>query len=357
MAKKKKKKKQYTHIPERFFERLDEMFGRSLSLKIQDTFIERPTTFRINTLKPQDQNVVRLLQQDKIMVEKVAWCSDAYILKNSSKRELTKLDIYEKGGIYIQSLASMVPPLVLDPRPGEKILDLTAAPGSKTSQIAAMMGRQGELVANDKNKVRFFKLKHNMEGLGVVDNFSPYQGEPEGVDRKTKDGFAKRPHPTSPDRGGDWLFSLRMEPGHVLCQEYPEYFDKILLDAPCSSETRFVSTLPRTFMFWKERKIKEMAYAQRKLLLAAWGALKPGGTLVYSTCTFAPEENEMQISRLLERAPDAKVEKVRIDGLKALPTVKEWKGKEVHKDVQKCLRILPTKSVQGFFVAKIKKSI
>jgi len=326
MAKKKKKKKQYTHIPERFFERLDEMFGRSLSTKIQDTFVDRLTTFRINTIKADKVDIVEGLRLEGFKIEKAPWYPDAFVLTDKSKRELMKLDVYQEGKIYIQSFASMVPPLVLDPKPGDRVLDLTAAPGSKTSQIAAMMGRQGELVANDKNKVRFFKLKHNMEGLGVVD---------EGQD--------------------DWLFALRMESGNMLCKEYPEYFDKILLDAPCSSETRFVADKPRTFMFWKERKIKEMAYTQRKLLFAAWQALKPGGTLVYSTCTFAPEENEVQISRLLDRMPDACIEKVEIDGLKILPIVTVWKGKELRREVGKCLRILPTKSVQGFFVAKIKK--
>jgi len=218
----------------------------------------------------------------------------------------------------------MLPPLILDLKPGEMILDLCAAPGSKTSQMAAMMNLQGELVANDNNKVRFFKLKHNMESLGVVG-------------------------------GGNYKFTLRMEHGVQLVGEYQAYFDKILLDAPCSAETRFIEGDPRTYGYWKESKIKEMAYKQRQLLFSAWNALKPGGTLVYSTCTFALEENEAQISRFLERTPDCEMLKIDLPEIKALPTVKEWKGKIMHPEVKKCLRILPTSEIEGFFVAKLTK--
>ena len=220
----------------------------------------------------------------------------------------------------------MIPPLVLDPKPGEIVLDLTAAPGSKTSQMAIMMKQEGELVANDKNKIRFFKLKHNMEQQGVID-----------------------------DSKKDWSCTLRMEPGTVLLQEYEQYFDKILLDAPCSSEARFVVGNPKSFGYWKDRKVKEMAYTQRRLLLSAWKSLKPGGTLVYSTCTFSPEENEMQIDRLLERFDDVDVLPVEIPDVERLPIMKEWQGKTLSPEVQKCFRVKPTKDIEGFFIAKLQK--
>lgn len=352
-----KKKKQGLKsgvLPELFVERMKALFGSS-ALQIEKTFVERPTTFRINTLKEEalvsgekknipyeagqvldyglktrKESVRSELSELGFKMNSVVWKKDAFVLQNKSKRELTDLPLYNEGKIYIQSLASMVPPLILNPLPGEKVFDVTAAPGSKTSQMAAMMERKGELVANDVNKVRFFKLKHNMELLGVADAVP------------------------------DWKFTLRLEDGSHLCGENPEYFDKILLDAPCSAEARFVIGDIKSFGYWSEKKIKEMATKQRKLLFSAWYALKPGGTLVYSTCTFSPEENEMQVSKLLERFENASVEQVDISAilptLKTFPALTEWKGKKLHSGVKKCVRIFPSSEIEGFFVAKIRKN-
>lgn len=343
----KKKKKLGKELPPHFLERLTDIVGPSLFAEMKRTFVQRPTTFRVNTLKTQThentKNTKTTLIEQGFKLKPVAWYRDAFVLDNKSKRELTETDEYKEGKIYIQSLASMIPPLVLDPRPGEKVLDLTAAPGSKTSQMAALMNRQGELVANDVNKVRFARLEANMRMLGV-DSISPsYEGE----------------SPTEASgEGVDWKFELRLADGSALCQEYgAPYFDKILVDAICSAEARFIDGDPRTYGYWSPHKIKQMAYRQQKLLMAAWTVLKPGGTLVYSTCTIAPEENESRVSKMLERHPDAEVMEIQIPGLKRLPPVKEWKGKVFHQEVAKCLRIFPTKEVEGFFIAKIRKDI
>ena len=374
-----KKKKgggiRYEHgIPEAFLLRVKEMFGQSVFSEVEKTFVMRPTTLRINGIKSQKHqntetqkhfvvdDVKEVLNNDGFKLQQVPWYKDAYILENKTKRELIDTEVYQKGEIYVQSLASMVPPLVLDPKPGEKVLDLTAAPGSKTSQMAAMMGQVGELVANDNNKIRFFKLKHNMEGLGVIDAHGPHPNPPligEGV-RVPPPMRGRRSTEEERLGGGPdidvWKFSLRLEEGWKICEEYGPYFDKILLDAPCSAEARFVTDNVKSYGYWKEHKIKEMAYKQRTLLFSAWSALKPGGTLVYSTCTFAPEENEMQISRLLERYPDeAEILPIDIAGLKTLQPLKEWKGKVFHPSVQKAIRLWPTKEVEGFFVAKLRK--
>lgn len=342
MGKRNKRQRITGELPERFLARLADMYGQSIFLQLKKSFVERPTTFRFNRIKAlKHENIKALLEEKGFRSKRVPWYEDAFMLQNKSKRELTSVSDYVEGKLYVQSLASMVPPLVLDPKSGERVLDLTAAPGSKTSQIAGMMfvpdtsagpsalggggEKKGQLVANDNNKVRFFKLKHNMELLGVSDD----------------SGFLK----------------LRMEDGSRLCGEYPAYFDKILLDAPCSAEARFIEGEPKTYGYWSERKIKEMAYKQRKLLLSAWIALKPGGTLVYSTCTFAPEENEMQISRLMERFPgEVEVLPIAIPGLKILDPLRSWKGKVFHPDVKKAMRIFPTGEIEGFFVARLKKA-
>ncbi|PIR74039.1 MAG: hypothetical protein COU35_04320 [Candidatus Magasanikbacteria bacterium CG10_big_fil_rev_8_21_14_0_10_47_10] len=326
MAKKRKGKKLKKDLPEKFLERLTTIVGPSLFTEVRKTFVDKPTTFRVNTIKASRDDVKQILVRDGFKIQQVPWYLDAFILQNKSKRELTDHPLYVEGKLYCQSLASMVPPLVLDPKPGEKVLDLTAAPGSKTSQMAARMEQKGELVANELNKVRFFRLKHNMEGLGVI---------------AEKD---------------DWIFTLRMEDGSVLSLEYPEYFDKILVDAPCSGESRFIEGYPKTYGYWSEHKIKQVSYRQHKLIMAALSALKPGGTLVYSTCTIAPEENEARVSKIKERFGDSlEVVQPSLSGLKTISAVKEWKGKLYHPDVSKTLRILPTKEIEGFFVAQLKK--
>jgi len=355
MSKKKNKKSASSVLPEEFLERLTSIVGLSYFEQIKKTFVQRPTTFRVNTLKAKREEILEILQQQGFKIQRVQWYKDAFILLNKSKRELTELNIYTEGKIYIQSLASMVPPLILGPQPGDKVLDLTAAPGSKTSEIAALMNRTGELVANDNNKVRFFKLKHNLEMLGVIDAILPLgKGEAEGVDEKQKSTT-----PTPPFQGGEksWKVLLRMEHGCALAREYPHYFDKILLDAPCSAEARFVIGDPKSTGYWKERKIKEMAYKQWQLLLGAWSALKPGGTMVYSTCTFAPEENELQITKFMERNEDAEIQDIKkILDIGYLPITKEFKGKKVNEEVvDKALRIKPTGEIEGFFVVKIRK--
>ncbi|MBI2436290.1 MAG: RsmB/NOP family class I SAM-dependent RNA methyltransferase [Candidatus Magasanikbacteria bacterium] len=355
----KKKKKPQMGLPEKFVSRLQECCGVSVAREMEKSFVERLTTFRLNNIKAQEhENIKANLSAQGFRLKKVSWYLDAFILENKSKRDLTDTQEYKDGKIYIQSLASMVPPIILDPKPGEKILDLTAAPGSKTSQIAMMMERTGELVANDVNKVRFFKLMHNMELLGV----SGSEGEPHPhvkwpADHHVAGASLLEIEGGNDDESSKWNFRLRMEHGSKLCKEFSEYFDKILLDAPCSAEARFIIGQPKTLGFWSEKKIKDMAYTQRQLMLSAWGALKPGGVMVYSTCTMAPEENEMQVSRLLERNPDAELMDIELSSLKHLPPVKAWKGKVFDPTIKKTLRIMPTKEIEGFFVAKIRKRV
>lgn len=318
-----------TEIPDSFWERLAIIFGNTHLDQIKATFTNKPSTFRVNTIKAKKEDVVKELHDLGFRFQEVPWCLGSYILENKTKREMIDLPMYSEGKIYMQSLASMLPPLILDPKPAEMILDLTAAPGSKTSQMAALMEQNGTLIANDNSKIRFFKLKHNMELLGVVN--------------ETK---------------ADWDFTLRQEDGSDLCGDFINTFDKILVDAPCSAEARFIENDPKTFGYWNEKKVKEMAMKQRKLLFSAWYALKPGGTLVYSTCTFAPEENEVQISRLLNRFPDeAEIQDISetLPGLKHVPALKSWKEKVFHPNITKALRIFPTQEIEGFFVAKIKK--
>jgi 16S rRNA (cytosine1407-C5)-methyltransferase len=316
-----------TNLAEKFIDRLEIIFGKYNSQKILSTFKKRPTTFRINTLKAKKIEILKLLQEKGFKIKRVSYYSDAFILENKSQSELIKLDIYLEGKIYLQSLASMIPVLVLEPKENEKILDLTASPGSKTSQIAMMMNKSGELVANEIDQIRFEKLAYNMKLLGVTD--------------------AEK---------SDWQFRLSNEDGIKFYEKNENYFDKILLDAPCSAEARIIDGDRRTYAYWNEKNIKDHAFLQKKLLFSAWKSLKKDGILVYSTCTFAPEENEEQIEWLTEKFPEeVEILKAEIIGLEKTLILNEWKNKKFVKNIKNCLRVFPDKYIEGFFIAKIKK--
>lgn len=312
-------------LPERFLERCQEIFGNYYFNNIQKTFVRRPVVFRVNTLLSSKNEVCQELKKTGFKLKPVFWYDSAFLLENKSQKDLEKTSFYQTGKIYLQSLASMVPPVVLDPQPQEKVLDLASAPGGKTSEMASIMKGEGELWAVEIDQVRFAKLTHNMTLLGV-------------------------------DKIPGFL-NLFFGDGVKFCLEHQNYFDKILLDAPCGAEARIISEEKRSWGFWKEKKIKDTAYLQRKLLLSAWSALKPGGTLVYSTCTFAPEENEEQIDRLLKKFPGkAQVLPVSLKGLPGVSPVLDWKSEKYDLEIKNTFRILPTKEIEGFFVAKIKKS-
>lgn len=320
---KRKRKAPRNQIPDQFFERLKKIAPNPSEFQaIKSTFVERPTTFRINTIKAEPQETINKLKSQGFKLQKAPWSDITFLLQNKGKKELMKTEEYDQGHIYIQSFASQIPPIVLDPKPNQTILDLTAAPGSKTSQIAALMQLQGHLDAVELNKPRFFKLQHNMQNLV----------------------------------GDTEFLHVHLSDGASFAKKHERKYDKILLDAPCSAEARFVSTKPKTFSYWSRHKVKEMQSKQRRLLYAAWQALKPGGALVYSTCTLAPEENEFQIHKMLEKFPDCQVESVQIKGLSKLQPVTKWNDKELNPEVSKTLRLKPTQDTEGFFVAKLSKN-
>jgi len=316
-----------SRLPIGFEERLNKLWSQEIVSSFIDSFKERLATIRINTLKTSKEEEIQLLSANGFILKSVPWYEDAFVVTNKTKREITDSPSHQAGKIYIQSLASMVPPLALEPLPGDKVLDLTAAPGSKTSQIAALMNNQGELLANDNSRERFFRLKKNLEHLGVANS--------------------------------QLNLSLRLEHGARIGREFPNYFDKVLLDAPCSAEARFIENNQKSFGFWKEKKLSEIAKRQRSLIVAALNALKPGGTMVYSTCTISPEENELQLDWLLRKfGGNVNVEAIpsKLLCLPRLPNILFWKEKELNSAIKESFRLLPTSEVEGFFIARITKT-
>ncbi len=219
-------------LPRKFVEKIKKIFPAQLIPDILKTFaIKRPTTFRINTLKISRREALEEFRRLGIKVKEVLWYPDAFILTSPDLQTLSFTHLYQEGKIYVQNLSSMLPPLLLNPQSEDKVLDLTAAPGSKTTQISALMHNRGEVIAIEKDKARFEKLLANMRLQGV-----------ENVKAYNRDGF------------GIW-------------REYFEYFDKVLVDAPCTSEGRFNILRPKTYRYWNQLKVKRMAKKQKGLIV------------------------------------------------------------------------------------------
>ena len=301
-------------FPDRFLERY-RSFIPDFDAFMQSLVAPLRSCIRINTLKGEPERILARLKD--LDLAPMPWYEHGFRLKHLWSLG-NRLEHF-LGLFYVQEAASMLPPIALDPQPGERVLDVAAAPGSKTTQIAQMMKNQGLLVANDNNKRRIRGLTGNI------------------------------------DRAGALNVVVTCQPGQVFGKFLPEYFDRILLDAPCSSE----GTIRKSFSaleFWSESSITRLSRTQIGLLIATFRALKPGGVMVYSTCTFAPEENEGALSYFFNRTPDAHSELITFPGLKTRPPLAEWQGEQFHPQVANAVRIFPQDNdTEGFFLCRIRK--
>ena len=222
------------------------------------------------------------------------------------------------GYYYVQELSSMLSACALKPQPGQEIIDLCAAPGSKSSQIAALMQNQGTLITNEVKLDRIRILAATLERTACTNCI------------------------------------ITREDGVQLCKKLADKkkkVDAILLDAPCSGEGTLRSS-PKTFLSWNPKVVIKMGRLQKKLLASALYCLKAGGTLLYSTCTHAPEENEAVIDFALKNFP-VKLEKITLP-VKTRPGITSWREEHYHQDITNCHRIYPQDNdSEGFFVAKL----
>lgn len=290
-------------IPLFFIEKIEKQYGKETAKKIEEGLLEeKPVTLRVNTIKSSLEKVKNELEKNNIEYEFLEWNKDALIIKNVREDEIRKLGIYENGEIYLQSLSSMIPAVVLEPKEKENILDMTAAPGGKTTQIAAIAENKVFITACEKNKIRYDRLKYNVEKQGVK-NINIMQED----SRKLSDYFS---------------------------------FDKILLDAPCSgSGTENVFT-PN----FSEYLIQKSSKVQEELLTKALTILKPAGEMVYSTCSILKEENEEIVKKVLKKFK-AQIIPINVpQNIPVLPTT-----------IDGALCVCPTKYYEGFFVVKILK--
>ncbi len=302
-------------LPKEFVDNLYTMFSPGVVDNIFRGIAEkRFTTLRVNTLKYNIQDLMKYFKEINIKFERVLWYKDALIIKNATEKDIQKLEIYQKGYIYIQSLSSMVPPLVLAPQEGENVLDLTAAPGSKTTQIASLMNGNGFVLANELDKLRCEKLKYNISSQGAN------------------------------------IVKVINGRGEKIGEQYSEKFDKVLLDTPCSGEGRFTIYNVQSYKTWSPKTVNELTKMQKKLFKSAYNALKPKGTLVYSTCTLNKEENEHILDWALNNF-NLKLVPLDVNINEAIPAF----SNELNKSINNAIRILPSKNMEGFFVAKFIK--
>lgn len=226
------------------------------------------------------------------------------------------------GYYYVQELASMLPVIALIPEKNEKILDLCASPGSKTTQLASALENNGTIIANEISLGRIKILANNLERCGVSNVI---------ITKKEGSALCRR------------LQRLNFE------------FDKILVDAPCSGEGTLRSS-PRTYIMWNINSVKQLSGIQKNLVSSAIPLLKVGGELIYSTCTHSPEENEEIADFILKNFPEMKIEKISLP-VKTREGITSWEDKEYSKQVKLAQRVYPQdNNTEGFFVAKFKKT-
>ena len=216
--------------------------------------------------------------------------------------------MYKNGEIYLQSLSSMLPPLILEPREKENILDMTAAPGGKTTQIAMLANNKALITACEKNKIRYDRLAYNVEKQGA-----------KGI-------------------------NLMQEDSRKLSNYFS--FDKILLDAPCSGSGTLYSEDENLEKYFTEELISRSAKTQEILLNKALNILKKNGEIVYSTCSILKEENELILKKILKQGK-YEIIPINLEKYKALPLLPTI--------IEGVMCVMPTDLVEGFFVAKIRK--
>ncbi len=290
-------------------EKLEKQYGTKITKEIIEGYqTKRKTTLRINTIKSNIEEIKNELEKEKIEYETIKWSKEALIIKNADEKTIQEMEIYKNGKIYLQSLSSMLPPIILEPKEGTDILDMAAAPGGKTTQIAALTNNKAHITACEKNKIRAERLKYNVDKQGATCVFI-----------MPKDS-----------RFIDDFFS----------------FDQILLDAPCSGSGTLDYNDANVEKYFTEQLIERSSKTQKTLLSKAIKLLKPGHEMVYSTCSILDCENEDVVSSVIKNG-NIEIVPINFEGMEELPILPT--------KISGTLCVKPTELYEGFFVAKIKR--
>ncbi len=257
------------------------------------------------------------LKKYHIKLEAVKNVPGAFLIKDGI-HNIGKTLEFTVGKYYIQSLSSMLPPIVMNPTENDVILDLCASPGSKTSQIADYMGYRGTFYANESNLDRTKSLVHNLDRMGLVN------------------------------------LGVIMQKGQVLSKYFDSKFDKILVDAPCSA-LGIVQKKGEVGQRWTLTEAERIAEIQFKLLVSAIKMAKVGGEIYYSTCTLTLEENEVLLNRILKNYP-VEIQEIKLP-VKSIPGFTKFFDEKLHPSLEKAHRIVPWEiTSEGFFIAKLVKT-
>ena len=296
-------------VPDFLYNMLIEQYGEEVSNKIIDGFGQnRKLTLRINKLKTTVENVKKVLTDLNIKFSEVSLSEDALIIEGTTKQEILELEIYINGEIYLQSLSSMIPALILNPQTNENILDMAAAPGGKTTQMSAISNNLALITACEKNKIRAERLKYNIQKQGA--NRVNVLVEDS---RKLDDNFS---------------------------------FDKILLDAPCSGSGTINIFDEKLNKYFTKELVDRSIKTQKELLQKAIKVLKKGGEMVYSTCSILKQENEENIEKFLKNN-QLEIVPIDIELLKDIPLLPS--------KIEGVITVCPNELYEGFFVAKLRK--
>lgn len=308
---------EHIEFKEKFIERYEKLTNFKEFKKYSLYFLRR--SIRVNTLKISIDELKKRLEKNWNL-QQIPWCKEGFYIEHIKKerRDIGNLIEHTLGYFYTQEAASMIPPLVLEPEESDIVLDIAASPGSKTTQLASIMNNKGLLVANDYQTQRLKPLSINIQRCGITNCIITLMR-------------------------GQWFKKSNIE------------FDKILVDAPCSGTGTIRKSL-KTLRIWNPNMVKRLSITQKQLIETAFNILKTNGTLVYSTCSLEPEENEAIVDFLLNKYENAKLEEIKIKEINRSEPILEFDKNKYNDEVKKCLRIWPQDNdTEGFFVAKIKK--
>jgi len=312
-------KTKHSKIDDHVIDYISKVYGKESANKYLNFVEEHPSVYvRVNNLKISRDKLSKILNKRYGIEPKIFDALPNTLKFDEHEENLGKTLEIALGYYYIQGFSSMLPPYILNPAKDDKVLDLCSAPGSKSTQLAELMNNEGTLVLNEIEVERIKALVYNLDRLNILNA------------------------------------GIIHSRGELLSKYYPNYFDKILVDAPCSS-LGIMQKKKDVNKWWSLNRVNKLQELQVKLLVAAINMLKIDGEVVYSTCTLTPEENELLIDKILKKYP---VEIVDIDlPVKHRNGFTSYGGKQLHPDLEKAVRILPWEAdSDGFFVIKLKKT-
>ena len=297
---------------EPLFDRLTAIYGETEQRRIRTTLI---TPKRVAWLRNP------LLSTESLPPgEPVPGLADCFALPAGDRQTLMAHPAVEAGSAYPTNPSSIVAARALAVCPEQEVLDLAAAPGGKTLQLAAAMENRGRIAAVEVVKGRFHRMRANLARCGVT------------------------------------IAEFYLADGRSIGRKVPERFDRVLLDSPCSSESRIRLEEPASYRHWSTRKTREMVRKQRGLIRSAYQSLKPGGEMVYCTCAFSAEENELVVDYLLRRESGAELLALDVPAAQSRCGLTSWQGKALDGRLAACRRVLPDDLFDGFFIARIRKN-